>query len=51
MLDLTLFKTTGLDGADLKRNKAVLDVPKNDANWVASGVNFSKSMEVYLFQT
>ena len=37
-------------GSKMRRNKSMVDMKMGNANWVASGVEFSKSMEVYLFQ-
>ena len=37
-------------GSKLHRNTSVVGMKMSNANWVASGVKFSKSMEVYLFQ-
>eukprot|EP00584_Thalassiosira_punctigera_P012457 CAMPEP_0172570294 /NCGR_PEP_ID=MMETSP1067-20121228/127036_1 /TAXON_ID=265564 ORGANISM="Thalassiosira punctigera, Strain Tpunct2005C2" /NCGR_SAMPLE_ID=MMETSP1067 /ASSEMBLY_ACC=CAM_ASM_000444 /LENGTH=110 /DNA_ID=CAMNT_0013362355 /DNA_START=215 /DNA_END=547 /DNA_ORIENTATION=- len=39
---------SGTSNDKIKRSKSMRDLSDH---WVASGVNFSKSMEVYLFQT
>jgi hypothetical protein len=35
----------------MRRNGSTLELPKAETRWVAAGVAFSKSIEVYFFKT